>query len=99
MFKRLTQLGRLGVLALAPLLAATAHAEDVIRVSGIPDENPTELARKYQPLVDHLQKNLGVKVVYVPVIDYGAAVSALAAGKIDFAWLGGFTYVQAKVMA
>ena len=35
MFKRLTQLGRLGVLALAPLLAATAHAEDVIRVSGI----------------------------------------------------------------
>lgn len=53
--------------------------------SGIPDENPTELARKYQPLVDHLQKNLGVKVVYVPVIDYGAAVSALAAGKIDFA--------------
>lgn len=100
MFKRLTQLGRLGVLALAPLLAATAaHAEDVIRVSGIPDENPTELARKYQPLVDHLQKNLGVKVVYVPVIDYGAAVSALAAGKIDFAWLGGFTFVQAKVMA
>ena len=49
-------------LAMAPLLALsvqTARAEDVIRVSGIPDENPTELARKYQPLVDHLQKHLG----------------------------------------
>jgi phosphonate transport system substrate-binding protein len=90
---------RLCALALAPLLTAAVHAEDVIRVSGIPDENPTELSRKYQPLVDHLQKHLGVKVVYVPVIDYGAAVSALAAGKIDFAWLGGFTFVQAKVMA
>ena len=55
--------------------------------------------RKYQPLVEHLQKHLGVKVVYVPVIDYGAAVSALGAGKVDFAWLGGFTFVQAKVMA
>ena len=90
------------LLVLAPLLALssqTARAEDVIRVCGIPDENPTELARKYQPLVDHLQKHLGVKVVYVPVIDYGAAVAALGAGKIDFAWLGGFTFVQAKVMS
>ena len=87
-------------LAAALGMAAPAlHAEDIIRVSGIPDENPTELARKYQPLVDHLQKHLGLKVVYVPVIDYGAAVSALAVGKIDFAWLGGFTFVQAKVMA
>ncbi|WP_290876910.1 putative selenate ABC transporter substrate-binding protein [Aquabacterium sp.] len=81
------------------LQSQTVRAEDVIRVSGIPDENPTELMRKYQPLVDHLQKHLGVKVVYVPVIDYGAAVSALGAGKIDFAWLGGFTFVQAKVMS
>ncbi|MBC7699382.1 putative selenate ABC transporter substrate-binding protein [Aquabacterium sp.] len=96
MFKRAT---RLCTIVLASLFTLAAHAEDVIRVSGIPDENPTELSRKYQPLVDHLQKHLGVKVVYVPVIDYGAAVSALAAGKIDFAWLGGFTFVQAKVMA
>lgn len=98
----LGRLARLLTLAAAPLLAlgaTPAHAEDVIRVSGIPDENPTELSRKYQPMVDHLQKQLGVKVVYVPVIDYGAAVSALAAGKVDFAWLGGFTHVQAKVLA
>ena len=97
-----TPLNRRHALTLAALLALTApavQAEEVIRVSGIPDENPTELARKYQPMVDHLEKSLGVKVVYVPVIDYGAAVSALSAGKIDFAWLGGFTFVQAKVMA
>jgi phosphonate transport system substrate-binding protein len=96
MFKQTT---RLCAIAMASLLTLATHAEEVIHVSGIPDENPTELSRKYQPLVDHLQKHLGVKVVYVPVIDYGAAVSALAAGKVDFAWLGGFTFVQAKVMA
>ena len=97
-----TPLSRRHALTLAALLALSTpavQAEEVIRVSGIPDENPTELARKYQPMVDHLEKSLGVKVVYVPVIDYGAAVSALSAGKIDFAWLGGFTFVQAKVMA
>jgi len=88
---------------MAGLLAATfavpAFAQDVIRISGIPDENPTELQRKYQPMVDYLEKKLGAKVVYVPVIDYGAVVSALGAGKIDFAWLGGFTHVQARVMS
>lgn len=87
-------------LALSTLLfSVAALSQDVIRLSGIPDENPTELQRKYQPMVDYLQQQLGAKVQYVPVIDYGAAVSALAAGKIDFAWLGGFTFVQAKVLA
>lgn len=83
----------------ASLMAHSAYAQEVIRISGIPDENPTELQRKYQPMVDFLEKKLGAKVVYVPVIDYGAVVSALAAGKIDFAWLGGFSYVQSKVIA
>ncbi len=82
------------------LMANTAVSEQTgIHITGIPDENPTELARKYQVLVDYLEKELGVKVTYVPVTDYGAAVSALAAGKIDFAWLGGFTHVQARVLA
>ncbi len=90
---------KLLVAAAASMIAMTASAEDVIRISGIPDENPTELQRKYQPMVDYLEKKLGAKVVYVPVIDYGAVVSALSAGKIDFAWLGGFSFVQAKVMA
>lgn len=74
----------------------TAAAPQVVRVTGIPDENPTELARSYQPLTDLLRERLGVPVEYVPVTDYGAAVQALAAGKVDFAWLGGFTHVQAR---
>jgi phosphonate transport system substrate-binding protein len=86
------------ILIAACMFAMTASAEEVIRISGIPDENPTELQRKYKPMIDHLEKELGVKVVYVPVIDYGAVVSALGAGKIDFAWLGGFSFVQAKVL-
>ena len=71
---------------------------EVVRVTGIPDENPTELQRKYEPMVKYLEQKLGTKVEYVPVTDYGAAVQALSAGKVDFAWLGGFTHVQARVM-
>lgn len=75
-----------------------ADATTTVRVTGIPDENPTALAREYQPLVDLLSEQLGVRVEYIPVTDYGAAVQALVAGKVDFAWLGGFTHVQARTM-
>jgi phosphonate transport system substrate-binding protein len=37
-----------------------------------------------------------VTVEFVPVADYPAAVSALAARQVDLAWYGGFTHVQAR---
>lgn len=83
----------------APSAGKATPTGKSIRVTGIPDENPTELAREYQPMVDLLEARLGVPVKYVPVTDYGAAVQALAAGQVDFAWLGGFTHVQARSMA
>jgi phosphonate transport system substrate-binding protein len=75
------------------------EASKVVRITGIPDENPTELLRKYEPMVDYLRGRLGRDVEYVPVTDYGAAVQALSAGHVDFAWLGGFAHVQCRVMA
>lgn len=84
-------------LALSLMLgAATAHAQ-VLRVSAIPDEAPTELQRKFKPLGEYLEKETGLKVVFTPVSDYAAVVEGLAAKKIDLAWLGGFTFVQAKL--
>jgi phosphonate transport system substrate-binding protein len=74
-------------------------AKKKIRVTGIPDENPTELQRKYAPMVAYLEKTLDAEVEYIPVTDYGAAVQALSADKMDFAWLGGFTHVQARILA
>ncbi len=50
-------------------------------------------------MVDYLEETLGATVTYVPVTDYGAAVAALVAGQVDFAWLGGFTHVQARTQA
>lgn len=73
-----------------------AVAENVLRVSAIPDESPTELQRKFAPLGEYLAKETGMEVRFVPVSDYAAVVEALAAKKVDLAWLGGFTYVQAK---
>ncbi len=79
------------------LLAGPAAAQGVLRVSAIPDEAPTELQRKFKPLGKYLAKQTGMKVEFVPVTDYAAVVEALAAKKLDLAWLGGFTFVQAKL--
>ena len=74
---------------------ALAHAQQVFRVTAIPDESPTELARKAGPLVTYLQDKLGMKVEFTPVTDYAAAVETLVNRRVDMAWFGGFTFVQA----
>ena len=77
--------------------AGLAQAQQILRVTAIPDESPTELARKAAPLMKHLETRLGVKVEFTPVTDYAAAVEALVNKKVDLAWFGGFTFVQAFV--
>nr|WP_295782864.1 putative selenate ABC transporter substrate-binding protein [Rhodoferax sp.] len=79
------------------LSAPFSHAQAVFRVTAIPDESPTELARKAAPLVKFLEKTLGVKVEFTPVTDYAASVEALVNKQVDLAWYGGFTFVQANV--
>lgn len=92
-----------------PLLALTfacgalfstsiAHAQQqVLRVSAIPDEAPTELQRKFKPLGAYLEQKTGMKVEFTPVTDYAASVESLLNNKLDMVWFGGFTFVQAHV--
>jgi phosphonate transport system substrate-binding protein len=80
-----------GVLACAGL----ASAQNVLKVSAIPDEAPTELQRKFTPLGKYLESQIGMKVEFTPVTDYAATVEGLAAKKLDMVWYGGFTFVQA----
>jgi phosphonate transport system substrate-binding protein len=78
-------------------LAGAAHAQAVFKMTAIPDESPTELARKAVPLVKYLEQQLGMKVEFTPVSDYAAAVEALVNKQVDMAWYGGFTFVQANI--
>jgi phosphonate transport system substrate-binding protein len=90
-------LTRRALLILALFAAgASAQAQQVFRVTAIPDESPTELARKAAPLMKYLEQRLGMKVEFTPVTDYAAAVEALANRQVDLAWFGGFTFIQAQ---
>jgi phosphonate transport system substrate-binding protein len=81
----------------AAVSAGISSAQQVLRVSAIPDESPTELQRKFKPLGNYLERKLGMKVEFTPVTDYAASVEGLINNKLDMVWFGGFTFVQAKV--
>jgi phosphonate transport system substrate-binding protein len=73
------------------------HAQQVFRVTTIPEEAATEQVRKFTPLAAYLEKRLGMKVEFTPVSDYPAAVEALVNKKVELVWFGGFTHVQAQL--
>lgn len=83
------------VFGVAACLSGLLQAQTVLRVTAIPDESPTELARKAAPLMKYLEARLGIKVEFTPVTDYAASVEAMANKQVDLAWFGGFTFVQA----
>ena len=85
------------VAATLAIHSGIAQAQQVLRVSAIPDEAPTELQRKFKPLGSYLEKKLGMKVEFTPVTDYAASVEGLINHKLDMVWFGGFTFVQANV--
>jgi phosphonate transport system substrate-binding protein len=93
-------LGMIALSAAVSLFASVAPpaalAQQVLRISSIPDESPTELQRKFGQLATYLEARTGTKVEYTPVTDYAAAVEALVGGKVDMVWYGGFTFVQAR---
>ncbi|MEI6830105.1 MAG: putative selenate ABC transporter substrate-binding protein [Synechococcaceae cyanobacterium ELA445] len=77
--------------------AQTSAPQKVLRISAIPDQKPEKLNRLYGLVADELGRQLGVKVTYVPVVDYAAAVTAFRTGDLDLVWFGGLTGVQARL--
>ena len=78
-------------------LANVGVAQQVLRVTTIPEEAASEQIRKFAPMTRYLEKSLGMKVEFTPVTDYPAAVEALVNKQVDLVWFGGFTYVQAQI--
>ena len=69
----------------------------VLRVGGIPDQDASRLARRYDGFAEYLSQKLGVEVKYVASADYAAVVTAFQQGNLGLAFFGGFTGVQARL--
>lgn len=79
------------------LLACSGEDQQVLKVGGIPDQDASRLARRYEVFSHYLSDRLGVEVEYVPTVDYPAVVTAFSQGGLDLAFFGGLTGVQARL--
>ena len=84
-------------IGLTAVFAAPVLAQQVLKVTTIPEEAATEQMRKFGPITKYLERVLGMKIEFTPVNDYPAAVEALVNKQVDLVWFGGFTHVQAQL--
>ncbi|WP_052852589.1 phosphate/phosphite/phosphonate ABC transporter substrate-binding protein [Streptomyces avicenniae] len=76
-----------------------ATAEDglpgTLVLAAIPNENSTDLAAGYEPLIELITQETGAEVEFRQASDYAGVVEGLIAGHVDIAFLGPFAYTVA----
>lgn len=85
--------------ALLVLIAGCTNTKNdsaKLRLSMIPTTDPGKIIRESQPFIDYLEKETGAKVELTVPTNYAAVVEAVANDRVDIAYFGGFTYVQAS---
>ncbi len=71
-------------------------ATPVVRIGAVPKESPEKTQEYFAPFQQYLQQETGLQVQILVPTDYTAVVEAMAAGKIEVAYFGALTYVQAS---
>lgn len=64
--------------------------------TAIPDQDESQLEKRFGVVALYLEEKLGVPVEYVPVKSYAAAVTAFRNNEVQMAWFGGLSGVQAR---
>jgi len=66
--------------------------------SAIPDQDQSQLIKRFEKIADYLSKKLDIPVKYIPVNSYSAAVTAFRNNQIQLAWFGGLSGVRARLL-
>lgn len=84
-----------------PAFASTTQKErpSPFRIGLVPNIAPDRQRLLYKPFGDYLGDFLSVPVELFVATDYAGVVEALASDKLDMAYFGGATYVQAEQRA
>ncbi len=64
--------------------------------TAIPDQDATQLSKRFDKVARYLTEQLGFEVNYIPVKSYAAAISAFRNNQVQLAWFGGLSGVQAR---
>lgn len=81
---------------LAAACGGSGQQARVLRVGFVPAEDAQQVIQNAQPIVEILQRQLGMEVRPFVATDYTGVVEALRANKLDIAFLTPASYVLAK---
>ena len=68
----------------------------VIRIAPLPDTNPENTRQRYQPLINYIETNTGIKTELVLADSYDDLLDLFHTKKIDIANFGGVTFIKAR---
>lgn len=86
------------LLLLSVLSTAAVAKPDKLVFSAIPDQDQSQLVKRFTKVADYLSTTLGIKVEYVPVKSYAAAITAFRNNQVQLAWFGGLSGVRARTL-
>ncbi|HED35682.1 MAG TPA: putative selenate ABC transporter substrate-binding protein [Gammaproteobacteria bacterium] len=91
------RLPRIILLLTALLIAPVCYGtEKTLVFSAIPDQNQSQLNKRFSKVADYLSTTLGVPVKYIAVKSYVAAITAFRNNQVQLAWFGGLSGVRAR---
>ncbi|WP_110601806.1 MULTISPECIES: phosphonate ABC transporter substrate-binding protein [Salinicola] len=85
----------LGLLGGTLAVGSAQAADEPLRFGIISTESSTNQATQWQPFLDDMSKALGVKVEPFFATDYAAVIQAMRFDKIDLAWYGNKSAMEA----
>lgn len=83
---------------LATISTTAYSAPKTLVFSAIPDQNQSQLIKRFSKVADYLTEKLGIPVKYVPVKSYSAAITAFRNNQVQLAWFGGLSGVRARLL-
>ena len=86
----------IAVIALYYVFAAQQPETTVVRVGVLPDQSHSSLRQRYNPLLEYLAKQSGIETRLIIPANYQQIVDLFSEQKIDLAYMGGLTFVQAQ---
>lgn len=85
----------LTILSMATLAADKTEPPTFV-FTAIPDADESRLQQRFDKVAKYLSDTLNVKVEYIPVKSYAAAVTAFKNNQVQLAWFGGLSGVRAR---
>ena len=92
----MSNLSRLILSTVLCLDASLSAQAETFTFTAIPDADASRLQERFDKVADYLSAELGVEVKYIPVKSYAAAITAFKNNKVQLAWFGGLSGVQAR---